>query len=151
MYLIAKKTRLYVSFIHNILLPANRNRDLLPFVGIFFLKVRFFGLTPLLRKRIEHNFFILYFRPFFVFGYMHIPFGFSVPRIRSHVNRNHRFTGGSDYYLFGEYVPLSVPVPPFNNFYLTFFFLDTIAVVQRTAREITATKLQKIILLLSPV
>lgn len=117
----------------------------------FFLKVRFFGLTPLLRKRIEHNFFILYFRPFFVFGYMHIPFGFSVPRIRSHVNRNHRFTGGSDYYLFGEYVPPSVPLPPFNNFYLTFFFLDTIAVVQRTAREITATKLQKIILLLSPV
>lgn len=45
----------------------------------FFLKVRFFGLTPLLRKRIEYNFFILYFRPFFVFGYMHIPFGFSVP------------------------------------------------------------------------
>ena len=149
--MIAKKTQLYVSFIHNILLPANRNRDLLPFVGIFFLKVRFFGLTPLLRKRIEHNFFILYFRPFFCLRIYAYPVRFFCPRIRSHVNRNHRFTGGSDYYLFGEYVPLSVPVPPFNNFDLTFFFLDTIAVVQRTAREITATKLQKIILLLSPV
>ena len=66
----------------------------------FFWKSVFSVLRLFSGKELSITFTFI-FPPVFCLRIYAYPVRFFCPRIRSHVNRNHRFTGGSDYFLFG--------------------------------------------------